>query len=360
MALGKRKRKNYKTGRQILIMIIELLVVFILGVVIYGWYQWARIGHDKLDADKLEIFKKNRKYTNIALYGLDSRGKELKGGVNSDTIMIASINNKTKEVKLVSVYRDCIMRQADGSYAKANRAYSLGGGELAIAELNRNLDLDIENYVSVNFIAMVKAIDAVGGLEIDVTEEEVPQINKYAKEVKKASGVSSPKVTHAGKQTLNGVQATAYARIRKTEGGDFKRAERQRLVLKMLIDKTRKLSKRKLKRMAEDLLPYIATSLSAKEVMGLAINASKFELTGTKGFPFEVTTMENPRNMVGSFVVPITMASNVTELHAYCFGEKDYQPSQTILDISKDIEWLTSVHPGVVNIYDQDGKQDNE
>lgn len=324
-----------------MITIIEVLIILILGVVVFGMYQLSKIRRDNLNLKNLEAYQDTGDYTNIALFGLDSRDAELERGVRSDSMMIASISNKTKEVKVVSVYRDCIMRQKDGSYNKANAAYSFGGGEEAIAELNRNLDLDIKNYISVNFIAVVKAVDAVGGVEIDVQPEEIPQINRYMKEVKEASGVSSPKVTKAGKQTLNGVQATSYARIRKTDGGDFKRTERQRLVLKKLLEKAKDLKVRQLKKLADEIIPYMATSLSNKEILSLAVNIPKYKLAGNEGFPFDVQTMNNPRNLVGSFVVPVDLYTNVRKLHKYCFNKKHYKPSDTVEEISNDISWLT-------------------
>ena len=99
----KRRRKKYSTGRQALILVAEILTVFILLVVVAGLYQWARIGHNRLDLNNLEAYQDTGPYTNIALFGLDSREGQLDSGANSDTMIIASIKNKTKEVRLVSV-----------------------------------------------------------------------------------------------------------------------------------------------------------------------------------------------------------------------------------------------------------------
>ena len=221
-------------------MVAELLTVVILFVLVAALYQWSRIGHNSLDPSKLEAYHDTGPYTNIALFGADAREGGIDKGANTDTMIIASIKNKTKEVRLISVYRDTLMQQKDGTYFKANSAYHKGGGEEAIAELNRNLDLDIKNYVCVNFAAMIKAIDAVGGIEVDVQEEEISYINGYATEIIKVTGIPSEGVFHAGKQNLNGVLATAYARIRYTEGGDFRRTERQRYILSELLKKAKK------------------------------------------------------------------------------------------------------------------------
>ena len=353
-----RRRKKYSTGRQALIMVAELLTVVILFVVVAALYQWSRIGHNSLDPSKLEAYHDTGPYTNIALFGADAREGSIDKGANTDTMIIASIKNKTKEVRLVSVYRDTLMQQKDGTYFKANSAYHKGGGEEAIAELNRNLDLDIKNYVCVNFAAMIKAIDAVGGIEVDVQEEEISYINGYATEIIKVTGIPSEGVFHAGKQTLNGVLATAYSRIRYTEGGDFKRTERQRYVLSELLKKAKKLSVTELQVLADEIMPMISTSFSATDILSLAVNLPKYELVEAKGFPFEVTTKTNPRGLQGDFVVPIDLSANVKELHEYLFDNTSFRPSKRVRKISDEIVYLTGVTADAEGIYEQDDKSD--
>lgn len=352
----KRRRKKYSTGRQALIMVAELLTVVILFVVVAALYQWSRIGHNRLDPSKLEAYHDTGPYTNIALFGADAREGGIDKGANTDTMIIASIKNKTKEVRLVSVYRDTLMQQKDGTYFKANSAYHKGGGEEAIAELNRNLDLDIKNYVCVNFAAMIKAIDAVGGIEVDVQEEEISYINGYATEIIKVTGIPSEGVFHAGKQILNGVLATAYARIRYTEGGDFKRTERQRYILSELLKKAKKLSVSELQALADEIMPMISTSFSATDILSLAVNLPKYELIDAKGFPFEVTTKTNPRGLEGDFVVPVDLSANVKELHEYLFDNNSFRPSKKVRKISDEIIYLTGVTADAEGIYEQDDK----
>ena len=354
----KRRRKKYSTGRQALIMVAELLTVVILFVMVAVLYQWSRIGRNNLDPSKLEAYHDTGPYTNIALFGADAREGAIDKGANTDTMIIASIKNKTKEVRLVSVYRDTLMQQKDGTYFKANSAYHKGGGEEAIAELNRNLDLDIKNYVCINFAAMIKAIDAVGGIEVDVQEEEISYINGYATEIIRVTGINSEGVYHAGPQTLNGVRATAYARIRYTEGGDFKRTERQRYILTELLKKAKKLSIGELQALADEIMPMISTSFSATDILSLAVNLPKYELVDAKGFPFEVTTKTNPRGLEGDFVVPVDLAANVTELHEYLFDHSSFRPSKRVRKISDEIIYLTGVTADAESIYQQDKKSD--
>ena len=169
-ALLRRKRKR----RRLILILAELLVLAVLGVAAFVVLKLDLMNYNPLNEKNLDIYQDTGDYTNIALFGLDSREGELEKGARSDSIIIASINNKTKEVKLLSVYRDTLLKQDDDTYDKANSAYFYGGPEAAIALLNRNLDLDIKKYISVNFNALSDIIDALGGLEIDVTEEEVP------------------------------------------------------------------------------------------------------------------------------------------------------------------------------------------
>ncbi|MEF9917541.1 MAG: LCP family protein, partial [Lachnospiraceae bacterium] len=183
MAKRNRKRGSTRQQRELirkkrrrkraLLLTTELVILAVLGVVAFGVFKLNKLDFKNLNPKNLAVYKDTGPYTNVALFGLDSREGETEGGVQSDCIMIASINNKTDDVKIISVYRDMLSQQSDGSYEKANSAYNIGGPEEAIALLNRNLDLDIKKYISVNFNALVSVIDALGGVEIDVTEEEV-------------------------------------------------------------------------------------------------------------------------------------------------------------------------------------------
>lgn len=157
-------------------------------------------------------------YLNIALFGLDSRDQEL-SGTNSDTIMVVSIDRDSKEVKLVSVYRDSYQKIYSGKepyYSKINAAYASGGPEGAINTLNQNFDLDIKDYVAVNFNGIATIIDLLGGIDVNITEDERGYINGYLTETRKITGLDADDVYRNGQVHLNGLQATAYCRIRYT------------------------------------------------------------------------------------------------------------------------------------------------
>lgn len=268
---------------------------------------------------------------------MDSRDNDLDKGTRSDTIMIASLNKKTMKVKIASIYRDTLSEQEDGTLNKINAAYSYGGPEGALSVLNKNLDMNIEHYVTVNFNSMIDIVDSVGGIDIDVQEDEMPYICGYVQEIMKVTGKLSPGVTEPGTQTLNGVQATAYARIRYTAGDDFKRAERQRAVLQKVVEKLQQASPAQLNKIIDKVFPEVSTNFTMTEILEYAKDAFDYELGETTGFPFDKTT--DTLGNVGSVVIPVTMESNVKQLHNFFYGESDnYDVSSTVSDISAKIE----------------------
>ena len=355
--MSKKRRKNQRMTKEehkklikkrrrkrMLLLLFEVLLLAALSVVAYGVFKLGKLDYNILDEQNLEAYKDTGPYTNIALFGLDSRNDELEGGVQSDSIMIASINNETNDVKLISVYRDTLLQQKDGTYEKANSAYNKGGPEEAISLLNRNFDLDIKNYISVNFSALIKAIDAVGGIDIEMTEEEADWCWRYAMDTAEIAGVECEDFeVRAGKQHCDGVHAVAFARIRYTEGNDFKRTERQREVLQKTAQKAKEADFMTLNNIVDEVFPLISTSFSMQELLGFAANALDYNIVETSGFPYQVTASENVLNHSGSYVVPIGFTNNVTQLHQALFADSLYQPSENVLKINDEIIYLTGV-----------------
>lgn len=345
MAREERQRQRRRRRRKRIVFLgFEVIILAVLCVVAYGVFKLDKLDINILNKDKLEAYRDTGPYTNIALFGLDSRNGELEGGVQSDCIMIASINNETNDVRLLSVYRDTLLQQADGTYEKANSAYNRGGPEAAISLLNRNFDLDIQNYVSVNFSALVDVIDALGGLEMELTQEEAFYSNGYAFETAQVVGQEMvPIKEEAGTYVLDGVHAVGYARIRYTDGNDFKRTERQRVVLQKVAEKAKKANILTLNKIVNEVFPQISTSLTISDMLGFVSNILDYDIVDTSGFPYHVTTDETVLNHEGSYVVPIDFADNVTMLHQNLFGETDYVPSEKVQQVHEDIIYLTGV-----------------
>lgn len=281
-------------------------------------------------------------YRNIALFGVDSRTGVLTKGTLSDAIIIASINLDTGDVKLVSVYRDTYLnlcRDADNDpsndkYGKCNAAYSNGGAEQAIRMLNMNLDMDIQDFVTVGFDGLAATIDALGGVYLDVDSEELEHINNYQKTMAEDMHISYTPVETTGYQLLNGLQATAYCRIRYRTGNDFARAASQREVIQAIADNAKKADLKTLVNVVDTVSKYVYTSFSKEEIVGLLGEIAKYNIVDQTGFPREDMRGSDTLGSAGSCVFAINLDDNVRWLHEYLFGEENYQPSSRVMEYS--------------------------
>ena len=310
------------------------------GVVLVA-SKMTKIETTELDTDKLNIAETSEEqetgYLNVALFGLDSREGDLGKGNRSDTMMIASLNKATGEVKLVSVYRDTLLKLDDGSYNKANAAYAFGGPEGAISMINRSMDMDISKYVAVNFNALVDVIDALGGLDITLTDAEVVHMNNYCVETSKVTGADYTKIEPevAGTYHLNGVQAVSYSRIRYTGGGDFERTSRQRHVLELIAEKAQSASFSTLNKIIDKVFPQVSTNFTITEMIAYAKDIAKYKLGDSMGFPDNNSF--DMLDVVGSVVIPETLTSNVEDVHKFLFGDDGYTISSNVTDIEAGI-----------------------
>lgn len=289
------------------------------------------------------VKEQTKGYTTIALYGVDSRDSNLDTGTNSDAIILLSINKDTKEVKMVSVYRDTLLQiQSDSQTThKVNYAYQLGGALMSINTLNANLDLAISDYITVDFNAMADIINTLGGVEVTVTEDEVNNLNKNLAEQIGISGKYSEGVHEAGTKVLNGQQAVAYSRIRSTGKGDITRTMRQRTVLLGLVNKMINADSKMISNLIDVSFSCISTSLTKDEVTSLAKDIADYKITGNIGFPFSYTPMSLDGK--GSVIVAADLNANVTALHEYLYGTSGYTPSTTASSISTEVSSETGV-----------------
>lgn len=341
---GSSRKKAAKKKKRFIIFGIE---IFLLVVLVAGFYvvrQLDRIQKPIVDPEQVQVnedlpeetVKTMSGYTNIALFGLDTRTPgQLGKGNRSDTIIIASINNDTKEVRLVSVFRDTYLDLANGKYNKCNGAYSAGGPEQAMTMLNKNLDLDIKYYMSVDFAALTETVDLLGGIMIDVDESELEHLNNYTVETSKVTGVETQKLTQTGLQLLDGVQATSYCRIRYTAGDDFKRTERQREVIMELVNTAKKADITEINEIINAVFSKIATNYTNEEILQMAPEMLGYDIVDTQGFPFDRAAGNVSGK--GSCVIPVNLAENVRQLHEYLFGNYSYTPSDEVQAISDKI-----------------------
>ena len=281
-------------------------------------------------------------YRNIALFGVDSRTGALTKGTLSDCIIIASINLDTGDVKLVSVYRDTLLNLSNDKYNKCNSAYSSGGAEQAIKMLNMNLDMDIKDFVTVGFDGLTATIDALGGVYLDVDSEELEHINNYQKTMAEDMHISYTPVETTGYQLLNGLQATAYCRIRYKTGNDFARAASQREVIQAIADVAKKADLKTLTKVANDVSKYVYTSFGLEEIIGLLGDIAKYNIVDEEGFPRSDLRGSDTLGSRGSCVFPINLEENVVWLHEFLFEDMDYEPTAEVKEYSKVIHDIVS------------------
>lgn len=340
----KKMTRRQRRKRKLILFIVEVLVILILLAALFVIIKLNKLNNTgDLDEDKLNINidAKTQElldgYTNIALFGIDNRSTGKYESGNSDCIMIASINNDTKEVRLISVYRDSFLAvDDDDNLRKLNAAYAKGGPTGAVAALNKNLDLDIKEYVTVDFNAVMEVVDALGGIELDISSKEAETMKIYINEMNEVMGTNGTAVSGPGLQTVNGIQALAYCRDRYSGGDDYGRTERQRTVISKIVEKAKAASLPTLNKVIDKLFPDISTSLSSSEILGLAAGIKDYELADTQGWPFQLTT-ERMGGKLGDVVVPTDLETNVNLLHQYLFDVEDYETTQTVKNISKSV-----------------------
>lgn len=304
----------------ILLIIILILVGLALGIG-YAFISDKLSNVNFVDIDEANIELNSgveqelKDYRNIAIFGLDSRDNSFSNS-RSDCIIIVSINKKTNDVKLTSVYRDTYVDIEGHGLDKITHAYAYGGPELAINTLNKNLDLNITEFVTVNFDTVETIVDSIGGITLTITDSEASQI-----------GFSS-----GGTYTLDGKEALAYSRIRKIDS-DYQRTERMRTVLEAVFNKVKKQELAEISNFVDMVLPHISTNMSTNSIISLVPSAVFYKITDSTGWPYDVSGYSSD----AWYGVPVTLESNVKEFHQNIFGISDYTPSDTVEEISDSI-----------------------
>lgn len=331
-----RKGKKRKSAHGKLLKFFSIIFLILALILGFSYVQLGRIHTASIDEKRMVTVNKDenmKDYTNIALFGIDSQtGSMADRGNRSDSIIVVSIHNKTKAIKMLSVYRDTYL-SINGHYSKVNAAYSWGGPELAMSTINRNLDLNITQYATVNFKILANIVDALGGVELDVKNEVLHNLNAYIKNMNHLNGGNSPSITSPGKQTLDGNQAVAYSRIRYTSGGDLMRSSRQREVLQAIFSKA-KVHPLKLAFAMNKVLPQVKTNMSRNELFSMMMSVFRYRIENQQGFPYN---QREAKYLGADYGFPITLKSNVIKAHKYLFETDDYQVSDELSRINTKI-----------------------
>ena len=340
-----RRRRKKKKG--FLVPVLLVLFVLIAGIGFYAKGKldliqrlpWNRddIRNENLSAETEELLKG---FWTVAVFGVDSRDNTLGKGNNADVNILVNINHDTGEINLVSVYRDTYMNIRDDDYNKINSAYMLGGPNDAVQALNRNLDLQIEDYATFNWKAVADGINILGGIDVELSQEEFYYMNAFIAETVDATGVPSTQLKAGGMQHLDGVQAVAYGRLRLMDS-DYMRTERQRKVIQLAFEKVKQADLATLQSLIGVVLPQLATSVDVQDMLYMASHVSRYHIGGTAGFP--ETRGERRMGKRGFCVIPRTLESNVKSLHANFFGDTAYEPSDTVKEISNHLVEATGM-----------------
>lgn len=353
-----RRRKKPGGKRKIVIGVLAAFFVVIAAVAGGGfWYinhTLNKMDHGDVNRDNITNVNLSQDvrdqmeegYWTVAVFGLDSRDSSLGKGNQSDVIMIVNLDRKTGEIKLVSVFRDTYLNISDkNTYNKINAAYASGGPEQAIKAINKNLDLNITDYVTFNWKAVATAINILGGIDIDISQAEFYYINSFITETVKGTGIGSVQLKKAGLQHLDGVQAVAYGRLRLMDT-DYARTERQRIVINKAFEKAKTADLATLSSLVGNMSEMCRTNINFYEdILPLVSKINKYHMGDSMGFP---AARGEESIKVGSrrtaCVVPQTLESNVVSLHNFLFGTEAYTPTSTVKNISAKIAEISGLN----------------
>lgn len=343
------KAKAKKKRKRIILFVGEILLLAVMLLVLWGVTRTEKVGYLEIPEEEIvvneSVSEEQREvmkgYRNVALFGVDSTVGALTKNTRSDTIMVASINQDTKEIRLVSVYRDTFMNLGNDKYNKCNAAYANGGPKQAINMLNANLDLDITEFVTIGFAGLIDVIDSLGGVQMDITKEEISHLNNYQYCIAENLKRDYTPVNNTGLQVLDGMQATGYCRIRYTKGDDFRRTERQRNVLKAIMEQARGASATQLVEIANNVFEEVYTSFGLTEITELLGEASQYRVVEDDGFPQADLRWTGNIGSPGDCIVPNNLADNVSWLHEFLFDESGYVPSSEVQGYSSYIQEAT-------------------
>lgn len=357
------KKKTRRT-----IIAVEVAILVILAIVFFLWSKFGKVNWDNINIDNIETNSLDAateevlsNYKTIALFGVDNRSNGNLDSGNSDAIILVSINNDTKDVKMLSVQRDTYLQVEKDLYRKCNYAYNHGGVEKALEMLNTNLDTKVDGYVAVDFYALAKIVDDLDGLDLEITQKmidtnnpetgqnalagyiaEVENVLKYYPDEKEYWKYSDCYFDKPGTYHLNGAQVVGYCRNRYAVNNDYGRAENQRKVVKLIVEKAKKANPAQLNKIADDVFPKIATSLSLAQCIDMATDVSKYNMAESSGFPFALKT-KTVSKKTGSVVVPCTLTTNVVQLHKFLYDQDDYDPTDEVDAISDHIQSETGL-----------------
>lgn len=303
---------------------IILAVVLVIIISAGGFYYYIRsnvfvpnVAADTTDSSQEVDYQVQKGITNILLIGTD--GRTLDEQSRSDSIIIATIDNNTKKVKLTSVVRDTYVEIKGHGNNKINAAFAFGGADLLMDTIQRNFNIKLDKYVIINFWGFEGLVDSIGGLDIAVKDTEVAEVNKFIGET---DTVKSPALTQGGLQHLDGQQSLAYARIRHVGNGVYERDSRQRTVITLLVDKLKDTSLIQYPKVLAKLLPCFKTNIEPTTIINYAYTVANFKPITIDQLEMPIAQLSDGRIYNSSWVLLMDKTQNGKMLNNFIFNDK--------------------------------------
>jgi len=338
---GKKSNKRKKSRKKkIIISCVAILIVILSVGLFYGNNLLSKMKRSKIDESDLGIKKdvaekiqtsEIKDIVNIAILGVDEAENDVG---RSDALMIATFDPVHKKLKITSIMRDTYVDIPENGKDKINHAFAYGGHQLSIKTLNQNFGLNIKDYVKINFKELEGLVDAIGGIDMELSDKEIIEVNDYIVRVSKALNLPTNRLvkSESGKVHLDGFQTLGYCRIRSTDNGDFDRTERHRKIMTEMFNKISNAGTAELASMATKLLPYVETSLSNKEIINLAANVLNLGTKNIEQERFPRDDYAKNSNINGLFYLCYDEAYTEEQIHEYIFNDRKMwlEPNQKV------------------------------
>ncbi|HHD2751916.1 TPA: LCP family protein [Clostridium perfringens] len=337
--MNKKKRFNFSNKQKITLFSLLAILALIVSVVSFFVFRFYNHSYEaKKDPTEVNVVDEDIKFTevpgitNILLLSSDARpGEDVS---RSDSIMILTIDNVHKKLKVTSLMRDMLVKIDGHGEEKLNHAFAYGGPTKTIETIQNNFGIKLDNYVIIDFNSFVKVIDAIGGIEVTIKDYELDELNKY---ILDGGGSEKDLLSAPGTYNLNGYQALSYARIRKVGDGEYERTERQRAVIQIALEKIKDMSPVKLVALLNELFPYVKTNISLGDAMNYGFTA----LNVGKDCNFEIEQFRIPLDSISKggiidnkgWVFVIDKVETSKALQEFIFNDnKDYEPDTSNFD----------------------------
>ena len=315
---------------------LRKFVIFLAVLVVAIPITFAGVVYSKLKSMQIDgnfdmlasnKYKYDNEIINILLVGSDGRpGEEVS---RSDSMMILTVDNKHKKLKLTSLGRDTYVMIPKHGYQKLTHAYAYGKEKLLIQTIEDNFKLDIQNYAQVDFFSFMDIVDALGGVDVNIKSEEIPELNKFVAECYRWSNHKNGPLKYfskTGKQTLVGYQALTYARIRKSDG-TMERDDRQRKVIEAIIHKVDGISISKYPKLLDAVKPYVKTNMTPTEIMYLGKDVLSIGNLTIDTMQFPLHPENEVRLPEAGYVIPFE-SHEVEILHKNIFDNIKSTPNE--------------------------------